>query len=209
MLKLLSRIGTSLTLETCTPILSSSLMRLLLSNKTTKLLPPLIMRKTSNSSWIRGSKDLKLFGNRNLETNGSLMEMPILNSSKSLLSSIVELIELSLLKILLMILFFTGRTLLLVFSISMKISSKLTITTRIALTLVVQHFFKKGFLLKSLNRAFIALIPKTKTASQVDHYRPISLCNVTYKIISKILANRLKPFIPRFISPFQNGFCSW
>lgn len=62
--------------------------------------------------------------------------------------------------------------------------------------------------MKSLNHTFIAIIPKTKSASKVEHYRPISLCNVTYKIISKILANRLKPHLGFFISPFQMGFVS-
>lgn len=79
-------------------------------------------------------------------------------------------------------------------------------TTRKALILAVQHFFRFGFLLKSLNHTFIALIPKSTKASQVDQFRPISLCNVTYKIISKIIANRLKPLLPSFISPFQMAF---
>ncbi|GAA0158520.1 hypothetical protein LIER_38667 [Lithospermum erythrorhizon] len=37
-------------------------------------------------------------------------------------------------------------------------------------------------------------------------YRPISLCNVIYKIASKVLVNRLKPFMKSLVSPFQNGF---
>lgn len=79
-------------------------------------------------------------------------------------------------------------------------------TTREALTSVVQHFFKHGFLLKSLNHTFITLIPKSKKGCQVDHYRPISLCNVTYKVISKMIANRLKHFLPLFVSSFQMAF---
>jgi hypothetical protein len=38
------------------------------------------------------------------------------------------------------------------------------------------------------------------------HFHPISLCNIIYKIISKILANRLKPLLSKFISPFQTAF---
>lgn len=79
-------------------------------------------------------------------------------------------------------------------------------TTSHALIHVVQHFFKIGHLLKALNHTFIALIPKKRSATLVEHYRPISLCNVTYKIISKILANRLRPFLNSFISPFQLAF---
>lgn len=79
-------------------------------------------------------------------------------------------------------------------------------TTKQALVDAIQHFFKTGHLLKALNSTFIALIPKNKNASRVDHYRPISLCNVTYKTISKILASRLKSHLKNCISPFQMAF---
>ena len=53
----------------------------------------------------------------------------------------------------------------------------------------VNKFFMSGKLLKQINHALIALIPKSDQASQVNHFRPISCCNLLYKIISKILAN--------------------
>jgi hypothetical protein len=67
-------------------------------------------------------------------------------------------------------------------------------------------FFQNNHLLREQNHTFITLIPKRLGASSVQHYRPISLCNIIYKIISKLLANRLKPLLSKFISPFQTGF---
>ena len=67
-------------------------------------------------------------------------------------------------------------------------------------------FFNSGSLLKVLNQTFITLIPKIPNSEEVSHFRPISLCNVIYKIISKILANRLKPFMDSIITPYQNAF---
>lgn len=70
----------------------------------------------------------------------------------------------------------------------------------------IQHFFHTGYLLKSWNHTFATLIPKTEAATKVDHYRPISLCNVSYKIISKLLSDRLKNLLDRLIFPTQAAF---
>lgn len=70
----------------------------------------------------------------------------------------------------------------------------------------VQFFFLHGVLIHPLNYTFITLIPKRENPSLVEHYCPISLCNVVYKVISKLLANRLKPLLGQLISPHQSAF---
>ena len=57
-----------------------------------------------------------------------------------------------------------------------------------------------------LNLTHIALIPKVKNPTCVIEFQPISLCNVLYKLIAMVLANRLKKILPDIISPIQSVF---
>jgi hypothetical protein len=70
----------------------------------------------------------------------------------------------------------------------------------------VKDFFASRELLKQLNHSTIALVPKSSTANSAADYRPLSCCNVTYKVISKILAGRLAHVLDDIISPSQNAF---
>lgn len=70
----------------------------------------------------------------------------------------------------------------------------------------IKHFFSNGFLLKELNLTNLVLIPKVQAPESLTQYRPISLCNFTVKIITKILANRLKGILNELISPNQSAF---
>jgi hypothetical protein len=58
----------------------------------------------------------------------------------------------------------------------------------------------------STNSSFLALIPKEKGAKTFNRFRPISLCNTRYKIITKIIANRIKKILPKLIPENQGGF---
>lgn len=70
----------------------------------------------------------------------------------------------------------------------------------------VREFFRNGRLLKDMNTTTIALIPKKPHASSLGDYRPISCCNIVYKLISKIIANRLKHILSECVSPNQAAF---
>jgi hypothetical protein len=70
----------------------------------------------------------------------------------------------------------------------------------------IREFFQNSHLLQEQNHTHIALIPKKPRSHSIHHFRPISLCNIIYKIITKILANRLKTMLPKIISPLQLAF---
>ncbi|KAL9664620.1 hypothetical protein QQ045_020025 [Rhodiola kirilowii] len=59
---------------------------------------------------------------------------------------------------------------------------------------------------EGLNRTLITLIPKCRNPKKVEDYRPISLCNVSAKIMTKVLANRLKTILHRIILENQSAF---
>lgn len=65
-----------------------------------------------------------------------------------------------------------------------------------------------GIILASINYTYITLIPKVKCPKRVSEFRPIALCNVLYKLISKVLANRLKNLLSHVISESQFAFQS-
>ena len=69
-----------------------------------------------------------------------------------------------------------------------------------------EEFYQHGKFKKSLNATFIALIPKKNGASNIRDFRPISLVGSVYKILAKVLANRLKEVLDQLISESLNSF---
>src|SRR3989337_2945077 len=63
-----------------------------------------------------------------------------------------------------------------------------------------------GIIPEGWNTTTIVLIPKVDVPEKVSQFRPISLCNVVYKVIAKMLAARLKVFLPDVISETQSAF---
>ena len=61
---------------------------------------------------------------------------------------------------------------------------------------------------KAINHTFLTPIPKIQSPRKVTDFWPISLSNVLYKLIAKVLANHLKPRLPQLISETQSAFMS-
>ena len=64
---------------------------------------------------------------------------------------------------------------------------------------VVRSFFEEGKLLKQINHTLMALIPKVSNPTTTNQFRAISFCNTIYKIISKIIANRMPSILEKII----------
>ena len=73
-------------------------------------------------------------------------------------------------------------------------------------TSTVLAFLNSGIIAPNFNHTHIVLIPKCKEPKLVTDFRPISLCNVVYKIASKAIANRLKKVLPSIINDTQSAF---
>lgn len=71
---------------------------------------------------------------------------------------------------------------------------------------MIKTFFIFGALPSEINHTHLVLIPKIEQPMTPADFCPISLCNVLYKVIAKLLADRLKPLLRNLISPFQLAF---
>jgi hypothetical protein len=70
----------------------------------------------------------------------------------------------------------------------------------------VSHIFNCGKMPPYLNKTLISLIPKCAGPESLSQFRPISLCNTVYKIVTKSIVARIRPLLSNLISPFQAAF---
>ncbi|CAL0299683.1 unnamed protein product [Lupinus luteus] len=70
----------------------------------------------------------------------------------------------------------------------------------------VLDFFKSGWILPNLNSNNIVLIPKFLGANKIEDFRAIALANFQFKIITKVLADKLSVVAAKIVSPQQRGF---
>ena len=73
-------------------------------------------------------------------------------------------------------------------------------------TSAILSWLNSGILPEPINHTLITLVPKLDNPELVSDFRPINLCNVFYKIYSKVLANRLKKFLRSLITEHQFAF---
>ena len=74
------------------------------------------------------------------------------------------------------------------------------------ITAAVLDFFNSGIMHDGVNYTAIVLIPKVPHPKGPKDFRPISLCNIIYKIVSKCLVNRLRPLLTDLILENQSDF---
>ncbi|CAN1726075.1 LINE-1 retrotransposable element ORF2 protein [Linum perenne] len=70
----------------------------------------------------------------------------------------------------------------------------------------VRGFFEETMMPSSWNETHIVLIPKVACPVNMSQFRPISCCNFRYKVVAKIMASRLKEWMPRLVNEMQGAF---
>ncbi|KAJ9536013.1 hypothetical protein OSB04_un000819 [Centaurea solstitialis] len=73
-------------------------------------------------------------------------------------------------------------------------------------SVAIHNFFYRGHIAKELNHTLICLLPKSPNASSVSDFRPIACCSVLYKCISKVIVNRMKPYLDGLVGRSQSAF---
>lgn len=75
-----------------------------------------------------------------------------------------------------------------------------------AIIRLITDAFSSGVIPKGWNHTLLTLVPKTQSPKDMNLFRPISLCCTLYKVISKVIVSRIRPFLKKWISPDQVSF---
>jgi hypothetical protein len=75
-----------------------------------------------------------------------------------------------------------------------------------SITAYLEEIFQKRTIPQKLNETLVCLIPKVGKPKLIQQFRPIGLCNTIYKAITKVLVNRLKPYLSDVVHPLQASF---
>lgn len=76
-------------------------------------------------------------------------------------------------------------------------------------TNIILNCLNRGEPFHEFNDTFITLIPKVAKVQTMADFSPISLCNVVYKILSKVVVNRIKPVLQGLIGESHSAFVSY
>lgn len=76
----------------------------------------------------------------------------------------------------------------------------------LGLCFFIQEAWQNNDLIKEINNTLLVLLPKINILDFIYQFKPISLCNVAYKCITKLIVNRLKSLLGKWVSPFQANF---
>ncbi|XP_024042019.1 uncharacterized protein LOC112099143 [Citrus clementina] len=79
-------------------------------------------------------------------------------------------------------------------------------TVGMSLSSSIKNIFTSNHIPAEINRTLLVLIPKVDHPTSLKMFRPISLCMVPYKTVTKIITNRLQAFLPNLIGPQQTSF---
>ena len=74
------------------------------------------------------------------------------------------------------------------------------------LSVMLSEFYRRVRINREMNATFITLILEVVNPMELHDYRPITLVGCLYKLLAKVLANRLKQVLPSIIGPFQGAF---
>lgn len=75
-----------------------------------------------------------------------------------------------------------------------------------AITKLVNSALSTGMVLWKILDSFISLIPKKDNPENVGDFKPITLLNVIFNVISKVIVNRFRPLMTKLVGPYQNSF---